>query len=102
MNDYERIIEVMRKANEKNKGSCIQKGIMQSDDTCKIGDLVLSKEDFLLPEPLKTGYFKNIDSENPSKKEESTFVKPLQKGDIVAAYRLNEEEYIILAKLVSL
>lgn len=99
MNQYEKILEVIRKMNEKNRPASIEKGVMLSNHSCKIGDLILTREDLLISEHLLTGYFKNIDGDQPSKKDENTFVPPLKEGDIVAVYRFNDEEYMILAKL---
>jgi hypothetical protein len=102
MNAYEQILDIMRQQGGKDNTAPIQLGIMESSTVCSIGKLKLSGEDLLVAEHLKTGYHKAINNEIPSQKDDSTFVKPLTKGDQVALYRINDELYIILGRLVSL
>lgn len=100
MNAYEEILEIMRKEGKKDNTAPIQIGVMDSPTVCSIGKLKLSDSDLLIAEHLKTGYHYAVDSETPSKKDKTTFAPPLQKGDAVAVYRISEELYIILERLV--
>ena len=100
MNPYEEILKTMRSEGGKNNTAPIQIGTMENETTCKIGKLKLSGSDLLIAEHLKTGYYFAIDNETPSKKDETTFADPLKAGDKVAAYKVNDELYIILGKLV--
>ena len=54
----------------------------------------------LMAEHLKTGYHCAVDGSSPSKKDKTTFIGALRAGDKVAAYRVSEELYIILERLV--
>lgn len=100
MNAYEQILETMRQQGRKDNTPPIQIGIMESADTCAIGKLKLSGSDFLIAEHLKTGYHYAVDNETPSKKDKNTFIGGLKKGDKVAVYRVSDELYIILERLV--
>jgi len=100
MNAYEQILETMRQQGRKDNTPPIQIGIMESADTCAIGKLKLSGSDLLIAEHLKTGYHYAVDNETPSKKDKNTFIGGLKKGDKVAVYRVSDELYIILERLV--
>ena len=101
MDGYEQLIQTMREEGSKNNPSSIQLGEMESATTCSIGKLILSGSDLLVAEHLKTGYHKSVSKEDPKKKDDDTFVNGLSKGDKVAVYRISDELYIILEKLVS-
>lgn len=100
MNPYEEILGVMRTEGSKDNTEPIQIGIMDSPTVCSIGKLKLSGSDLLIAEHLKTGYHYSVDNDMPSKKDKNTFVEALQKGDRVAVYRISDELYIILERLV--
>ncbi len=102
MNAYEQILDTMRQQGGKDNTPPIQLGIMDSPTSCSIGKLKLSGEDLLAVEQLKTGYHKAVNNLTPSQKDDSTYVKPLAKGDKIALYRMNDELYIILGRLVNL
>ncbi len=90
MNPYEEILTLMRKEGKKDNTEPIQIGIMESADICGIGKLKLSGKDLLIAEHLKTGYRKDM----------QTYIEPLKRGDKVAVYRVSDEKYIILERLV--
>lgn len=92
----------MRQQGSKDNTEAIKIGIMDSDKTCKIGELKLSEDDLLVAEHLKTGYHKSVNNSNPALKNEETFAEPLKEGDTIALYRVNDEQYIIIGKLVCL
>lgn len=100
MNAYEEILNIMRTEGSKDNPNSIQIGEMSSATECRIGELKLSAEDLLIAEHLKTGYHFAVNYDNPSLKDETTFSEGLKKGDLVAIYRVNEEIYIILERLV--
>ncbi len=102
MSAYEEILKLMRSEGKKENTMPIQIGVMIDQSVCAIGNLKLSKEDFLVGEHLKTGYFYKIHEEQPSKKDESSFIEGLKKGDKVAVYRISDDCYIILERLVEL
>lgn len=100
MNPYEEILGMMRREGKKDKTAPIQIGVMEGPETCGIGELKLFGKDLLIAEHLKTGYHCAVNENTPSKKDKTTFVGPLQKGDKVAVYRISDEIYIILERLV--
>ena len=78
MNGYEKIIKMMQKAGGKQQKS-VALGIMQNESDCKIGDLILDSEDYLIAERLQG---------------------KLKKDDTVVVLRHTEETYIIIEKVV--
>ena len=72
----------------------------ECDNSALIGALKLSGSDLLIAEHLKTGYHYAVDNATPSKKDKNTFIGALKKGDKVAVYRVSDELYIILERLV--
>lgn len=100
MNPYEEMLKVMRTEGSKDNTAPIQLGIMDSATACSIGKLKLSGDDLLIAEHLKTGYHYAVDNDRPSKKDKTTFVGGLKQGDKVAVYRISDELYIILERLV--
>ncbi len=100
MDPYSEILSVMRRQGKKDNPPLIQIGVMQDTASCKVGELLLESEDLLIAEHLKTGYHYAIDKDSPSLKDNDTFIEPLKEGDIVAAYKINDEKYIILERLV--
>lgn len=100
MDAYEELLGVMRNEGSKDNTAPIQIGVMTGAASCKIGKLTLSGGDLLIVEHLKTGYHCAVRNDNPSKKDKDTFVGPLKSGDKVATYRISDELYIILERLV--
>lgn len=99
-NPYEEILGIMRNEGKKDNTAPIQIGVMTGAASCKIGKLTLSGGDLLIAEHLKTGYHCAVYDDAPSKKDKNTFVAPLKSGDKVAVYRISDELYIILERLV--
>lgn len=102
MDAYAEILNIMRREGKKDNPAPVQKGIMQDNTSCLVGELLLAGEDLLVAEHLKTGYHYAVDKDIPSLKDVNTFIPPLKKGDTVAVYRLDDEKYIILGRLVEL
>lgn len=99
-NPYEEILDIMRNEGKKDNTASIQIGVMTDATSCRIGKLPLSEGDLLIAEHLKTGYHCAVYDDTPSKKDKNTFVAPLKSGDKVAVYRVSDELYIILERLV--
>ncbi|MEY8518631.1 DUF2577 family protein [Lachnospiraceae bacterium 29-84] len=97
---YEEILGIIRDEGKKGNTAPIQIGEMDGAESCRIGKLELSGADLLIAEHLKTGYHKAVYDDAPSKKDSGTFVAPLKSGDRVAVYRISDELYIILERLV--
>lgn len=90
MSGYEDIINIMREQGKKGNTAPIQIGYMESPAICALGTLKLYGSDLLVAEHLKTGYLKG----------DNTPAEPLKQGDKVAVYRVSDETYIILERLV--
>lgn len=107
MDGYEKIIRVMndqakatiKKSHDQENDfgkPLIQIGEMTSETSCKIGKLELEKEDLLFADHLMTKLCKEVKGDN------SEYLPPLKAGDRVAIYRANDEQYIVLERLVCL
>ena len=86
MNGYERLIKVMRAEAQKASGGAKEQnrmriGIMTAKNECKIDTLELDSDDLLVLDAVK---------------------EDLKKGDEVLLYKLNEDTYIILGKVVEI
>lgn len=86
MNGYERLIKVMRAEAQKASGGVKEQnrmriGIMTAKNECKIDTLELDQDDLLVLDAVK---------------------EDLKKGDEVLLYKLNEDTYIILGKVVEI
>lgn len=85
MNGYERLIKVMRAEAQKASGGAKEQnrmriGIMTAKNECKIDTLELDQDDLLVLDTVKEDL----------------------KGDEVLLYKLNEDTYIILGKVVEI
>ena len=100
MNAYEEILSLMRQEGKKDNTASIQLGTMESEKRCRVGEVTLYEDDFLIAEHLKTGYHYAVDKEKPESKNEKTFAEGLKKGDTVAVYKINDELFVILERLV--
>ena len=80
---YTQMLEMMRLQGGKDNPVTIQIGTMQSSNSVKIDDLVLTREDLYIADYLL--------SEN---------VEKLKKGDKVAVQGLDNNMYLILARVV--
>lgn len=78
MDGYEKILKVVRSQNKINTGMIM--GKMLESNKCKVGSIELDDDDLLFNEQL---------------------VGKLKKGDTVLIYRLSDEKYVIIAKVVS-
>lgn len=100
MNAYEEILGMMRSEGKKDNTAPIQIGEMTGAESCRIGKLQLAGGDLLIAEHLKTGYHYAVCGDDPARKDSDTFIEPLKSGDKVAVYRVNDECYIVLERLV--
>lgn len=121
MNSCETLIELMRNEGSRNNPPMIQLGEMLSDIECRIGENNLDLDDLYIAEHL-TEHKRVMDIENAGDVDAETTAESghlhklqsmttrytairihttLKKGDIVAAYRISEDKYLIFAKVVS-
>lgn len=122
MNGYERIITLMREQGAKYNGKPLQIGEMISKTTCKVGDIKLAKDDYLIAKHL-TDYEIEVDITDQgeinaptttvsthshevkkltTKKSKVKVYGHLEKGDLVLVQRMSDEQYIIIERLVEL
>ena len=121
MNGIEKLIEIIRQEGAKNNPPMIKLGEMISETSCRIGENELDAEDLYFAEHM-IEHEKLIDIEDGGKLDATTDTSgnhshmlktltsegtkirihtTLKKGDLVAVYRISDEKYLILAKVVS-
>lgn len=121
MNGCETLIELMRQEGSKNNPPVIELGEMLSATECRIGENDLELEDLYIAEHL-IAHERTVDIEAGGHIDATTTTDSghshkilsmswsdtklrihttLKKGDIVAAYRISEDKYLIFAKVVS-
>lgn len=88
--DYEELIKAIQRLSKQKPNLLI--GTMTGSRSCKVNDLTLGSGDLLCSHHLVTGWLK--DSE--------TFISPLHKGEMVLLYKVNDEKYAIVERLVEL
>lgn len=79
MNGYEQLIRTIREQSRKTNPNVPQLATMKTQGQCDIGDLILEPDDYLISDYLKGN---------------------LKTGDIVLIQRLNEEQYVIITRVV--
>lgn len=93
--------------------SGLQVAEMVSENSCRIGDLILTAEDLLFNEALTVKIASQVAGQCPeggSFQDTSTYISPLKAGDKVAVYKVKGSEpndytstlYLVLGKLVKL
>ncbi len=102
--DYAELLKIMRRQGSKDNPVLLELGEMTDQNTCMVGELELDEDDLLVAEPLITGYHKAVNNNNPSLKNDNTFIEPLKKGDEVVLLKIegDDDVYVILCKVVSL
>ena len=73
----EKLVNIMREQGRKNTGKGLQLATMESDTKCRVGNLLIDREDYLKATHLS-----------------------LSRGDTVVVHRINDETYIILEKVI--
>ena len=96
---YAEMLNFMRLQGGKDNPTTIQLGIMQSSNSVKIGDLILNSEDLYIADNLVAGYSIEITSETADT-EKITYKNGLKKGDLVALQKMDNNMYLILARVV--
>lgn len=127
---FAEMLGMMREQGRKDNPTTIQLGVMQSENSVKIDDLVLNAEDLYIADYLVAGYarkikvpyvsgvsvdttqsdpFGAVDGDGNysapdtqvSKQNQITFADGLKEGDLVAVQKLHDtNKYVILAKVV--
>lgn len=89
MDDYEKILYLMRKQGQKGAEIGVRQGEIGKNLSCRIGELTLEQEDLFFAEPLLTGYLD----------QDGNAILPLQRGDRVLVKRLSEQKYAVICRL---
>lgn len=93
MNGYEKIVKIMQQ--QGSSPSMVFITTMDTQKSCKVNELMLDGDDLIIAEHLKTGYYKqNGDT--------MQFVEPIKANDTVLIVKINNEQYAIIERLVSL
>lgn len=122
---YAELIEMMRAQGRKDNPITLQLGVMQSENSVKIDDLLLKAEDLYIADYLIAGYTRKIkvpyvsgvsvdttqsnpfsSKDNPDPdtmywtEKQITYIDGLKKGDLVAVQKLNDtNKFVILARV---
>lgn len=97
---YAEIIGLMRNQGAANSGPSIQLAVMTGENSCKIGNLMLSGEDLYIPDRLMSQACTGV--KVPAFNEDvSSYSAPLKAGDIVVVYQLSSTKYAILQRVVN-
>lgn len=118
-NPYEDLVNMMRKQGTANNPPVLQLGVMQGPTTCKIGNLVLKKEDLYINEHLTDyttdvtvhwytentsgggGYAEFASHRHPIEGRKKILVhNALKSGDVVVVYRIEPQKFAVIAKVV--
>lgn len=109
MNGYEKLIMTIRKEGARNNPHSLFIGEMTSKNECAIGSLSLDKEDLLFAEHLTKRVVSELDIKADDKGVSKTgtndkckYIEPLKKGDKVLLYKVGEEKYVVIERVVSL
>ena len=107
---YAEMLNMMREQGRKDNPTTIQLGVMQSKDSVKVDDLILNAEDLYIADYLKAGYKRSLETpylsavdiaqSESTEQEDIIYTDGLKKGDLVAVQKLNNNMYLILAKVV--
>ena len=109
MNGYEKLIMTIRKEGARNNPPSLFIGEMTSKNECAIGSLSLDKGDLLFAEHLTKRVVSELDIKADDKGVSKTgtndkckYIEPLKKGDKVLLYKVGEEKYVVIERVVSL
>ena len=100
MNGYEKLLKIMQEEGMKNNPAKIVIGIMKSPTECEVAKNILDQDDFFVAEHLSMKKNVNV-VENDQEKQVEKIQSLLKAGDMVAVYRLSDEKYLILDKVVN-
>lgn len=107
MTGYEKLIKMMRSQGAVYNSPGLRIGVMTSGNTCKIGNLDLDADDLYIAEHLLYKQCYKVDervtvsnTHAVSYEDRSKYLEPLKSGDMVLAYQINDDKYVIIEKIV--
>jgi|GEM_PF-3586005 hypothetical protein len=92
MNGYEKIVTLIQDLSKTASSFLIT--TMDTNSSCKANGTPLDSDDLFISEQLKTGWYRKEGNE-------FVYVEPIKAGDTVLLIKVNEEQYVILERLVS-
>lgn len=112
MNSTERLINIMRQQGAVQNPPRLALGEMLSEDTCRVGGCTLDKDDLLIAEHLlqrdltisatMTATIGTEQKDVALTKQTVSTKDKLKAGDEVLLYRISEDKYVIIEKVVSM
>lgn len=83
----------------------LQVGVMAGPNSCKVGNLLLTKEDLLFSDkllaPVCTKVSEVSGAEGAACTDKSTYLPALKAGDRVLVYQLSDSCFVVLERLVT-
>ena len=106
---YAEMLNIMREQGKKDNPVNLQLGIMQSENSVKIDDLILTSDDIYITDHLQKNYTKKLTLEHytddvltSTETVKAINEEGLKKGDLVTVQKLNNNMYVILERVVAL
>lgn len=97
---YSELLGIMKENGAAYNPPSLEIGIVLNENTLKVGDLQLTKDDFYIADYLKKYYVKQFEVDGVTKSYTSKDY--LKSGDIVAVLATEDKQkYIVLAKVVA-
>lgn len=102
MNQYEKLISIIQDQSVKFNSESLKIGEMTSGDTCKCGGLTLDRDDLYISDHLLNRVCVEVDVSiiDGQILDKSKYTEPLKAGDLVVLYRLSDEKYLLLERVV--
>lgn len=97
------IVSIVRENEGINNGS-IKVATMTSPNSCKIGNLELTKDDLLFADRLLAPTCTKVSETAPGGggacTDKSTYLTALKAGDMVAVYQISDATFLVLERMV--
>ena len=110
MDAYEKMIRIMRSEGSRKNIPKLILGEMKSNKKCMADGMELDEDDLYISEHLTERQVVEInikvDSDgyvkSDGKNDKSEYIEPLEEGDIVLLYKISNEKYVIIDKVVEI
>lgn len=102
MNQYEKLLSIIQEQSVAFNSESLEIGEMTSKTTCKKGDLILDSEDLYIADHLTKRICTevNISLVDGEIVDKSKYIEPLNAGDLVVLYRISDEKYLLIERVV--
>lgn len=110
--EYAQMLHLMREQGKKDNPETPKLGVMLSETSVKIDDLILNKEDLYVADYLKKGHIYKVvtpyvydevfgaEGTPTSRTDEAVRADGLKAGDLVAVQKMDNNMYLIFARVV--